>query len=118
MGLPGQAPEGVSPIRAILRPDAEGIFSELSSAYSLDGPIQLSRAVRLANLLARYAELDQLLMGRGPGGTTLATKGPSGGLEAVRELPQAGEYRWLHRAILDLEAALGPGRKEASLWGS
>lgn len=107
----------MSTILAMLRPDAEGVFSELASAYRLNDPIAMSRAVRLANLIARYAELDVLLMGRGPGGTTIAAKGASGRLEAVRELPQAAEYRWMHRAILDLEAVVAAGRKEASLWG-
>lgn len=100
----------------MVRPDAVAILAALESDLGPATGIRLSRMVRLANLLARYAELDQLLMGRGPLGTTLARRGAGGALEAVAELPQAREYRWLHRAILELEAAVGR-RKEASLFG-
>lgn len=62
---------------------------------------------RYCNLLARYAELDAMLMTRGAMGTTYPVRDAKGKVRGTAELPQAWEYRHVLSQLLAHEREFG-----------
>lgn len=62
---------------------------------------------RYCEAFARYLELKEFLMAKGPSGTTYPIRDQAGNVRTICELPQAIEYRRLHEILIRLEAHFG-----------
>lgn len=62
---------------------------------------------RYCEVLTRYIELKEFIMGKGPTGTTYPIRDGNGKIRCVGELPQAAEFRRLHELLMRLEREFG-----------
>jgi len=119
LGNPGRRPlnehEPVAPLASIappklLRANARPYWDDLAPvliAMRVLTSADVPAFARYCNLLARYKELDDLLMTKGSTGTTYPIKDANGKTRGVAEWPMAWELRQLLNQLLVHEREFG-----------